>query len=714
MKAKVFILLLISSLISFLNASAEEKTISGDVTVTGQHLNINGEKAKFNEYRDIRDGFTGDAEFQYEKDKYYIDLKGTDVGRKTQNYELSGGKWGSFKYDFSYDQLPHNFTYGAKTFYTGVGGANLTYPTHPPSTDISTWNTFDYSLERRNYTGGFKFDLLKPFYFDVSISKETKKGIYPIGTAGTSPGGIAIELPAPIDFVTDNIKIGAGYVKNPLSLSLSYSYSKFESDNGNLNFRNPATTDTAATTDTFVLPKDNSYYQLDFKGALKLPLNSKFNVDLASSRAKADAHLFDSYVAAVTAGTSNIGTQGRTGITLSDNVFNGKVDTQSYNFVLTSNPFYFLDGKAFYKDYKKDNKSDKITTTDATALPATFANDLFGYQKEKYGVGLGFRLPASVYLSGGYTHGKIKRDREDIPKNDDDIINIDLRWSGLDFMVAKVGYERLQRKAEFEEPTVTSASDSANIERFIRRFDVAARDQDKYKASIDFFPIENLTFSLGYRHKNTDYKDTILGLHKAKSDEFNIDADYLIGKRVRLFGYFDYEYAKLDQFQRQLPSPTTLYDPASPPTPTAFNWTVTETDKNYAYGVGTDIYILPNKFTLKLQYSYWKSDGSADYTYLLGSNPLPSGRTQDNIDISTLDNYKTTYYLAKVIYNVTNYLSLAAGYAYEKYVFDDAQYNGYNYVPTSSTGSTLGYLTGAYSNPSYRANVVFFSAAYKF
>jgi hypothetical protein len=59
-------------------------------------------------------------------------------------------------------------------------------------------------------------------------------------------------------------------------------------------------------------------------------------------------------------------------------------------------------------------------------------------------------------------------------------------------------------------------------------------------------------------------------------------------------------------------------------------------------------------------------------------------------------------------------LNFTAGWAYEKYVYDDAQYNGYNYVPTSSTGSTLGYLTGAYNNPSYRANVVFFSAAYKF
>ena len=704
MKSKVLIFAVILSLIPFWQSSAEERKIDGEISITAEHLSIKGEKAKFNEYRDIRDGFYGDIDLQYESGNYYIDFKGSEVGRKTQRYELSGGKWGSFKYDFSYDQLPHNFTYGAKTFYTGVGGANLTYPTHPPSTDISTWNTFDYSLERRNYAGGFKFDLLKPFFFDVSISKETRKGVYPIGAAGTSPGGITIELPSPIDYTTDNVKLAVGYNKNPFSLALSYAYSKFQNDNSLLNFRNPATSDTASTTDFFTLPPNNDYYKLGFQGAVKLPWNSKFNLDLATSRAQSDVNLLNSYVDNIAGGQRYI--------TLSDDVFNGKIDTQNYSFVLTSNPIYFLDGKVFYKYYKRKNNSDEITTTDLSSA-TTIANDLFGYRKEKYGAELGFRLPANFYLIGGYTRGVIKRDREDIPKNDDDLYNIDLRWSGLDFMVAKVGYERLHRKAEFEAPQGLAATDAKNVETYVRRYDAAAKDRDTYKASFEFFPIEDLNFSLGYKHKDSKYKETILGLQDDKRDEFSVDADYLIMKRVRLFAFFDYEYVKLHQFQRQLTSGTQA-NPDLSPTSSAFNWTVTQTEKNYAYGLGTDVFILPKKLTLRLQHNYVKSDGFADYSYLLGTNSLPAGRTQENIDISAWDNYRLTNYIVKAIYTLNQSLNFTAGWAYEKYVYDDAQYNGYNYVPTSSTGSTLGYLTGAYNNPSYRANVVFFSAAYKF
>ena len=695
------------SQIAFCNASAEERKVEGEVSVTGVAPKIEGEKAKFNEYRDIRDGVYVGIDLQYEAEKYYIDLKAEDVGYKTQKYGLEGGKWGSFKYHFDYNEIPHNFTYGAKTFYTGVGGANLTYPTHPPSRDISTWTTFDYSIERTNYGGGFKLELLKPFYFDVSFSKDERRGVYPLAAAGTSPGGIAIELPAPINYLTDNLKLEAGYVKNPLSLSLGYFYSTFRNNNYQLDFRNPANGNTAATTDTFTLPPNNDYYKWDFKGAVKLPFRSKFNFNLASSSTRSDVNLLTSYVAA----------GGRNFINLSDSVFDGKVDIQSYNLVLTSNPFRLLDGKLFYKFYERQNNSNSITTTDG---PNTFSNPLFAYRNQKYGADLGFRLPASFYLTAAYTHARIERRyRDDIPTNTDDTYGADLRWSGLDFMLAKVGYERLQRRGDFEQPT-----DPNLLEYFVRRYDVASRDRNTYKASVDFFPIENLNFSLGYKYKDTNYNETILGLQSDKRSEFSVDGDYLIAKRVRLFAYFDYEYVKLDQFQRTVtwannpPSPLPA-DPGNPPTITpapqllqAFNWRATQTETNYGYGLGADIYILPQKLTLKLQHNYYKSDGYADYSYFRAFNPalIPTdaGRTQDNIDISNWGKYETRSYMARLTYNLTKTLSLAGGYVYEKFIADDAQYNGYDY--------TLGgnFLTGAYDNLSYEAHIVFLNATYRF
>jgi len=677
-------------------AQEQEDKFSGEISAQGTLTHINGDKAKFNEYGDIRDGLYGDVKIKYDDNKYYVDFYSRDMFYDTQRYNLEGGKWGAFKFNINYNEIPHNFTYDAQTLYSGAGTANLTYPTHPPSTNTGAWNTFDYSTKRKNSGAGFKFDVLKPFFLDFSAAIDERAGIYPIGAAGTSPGGIAIELPAPIDYRTDSINLLAGYVRNPLYISLGYFYSNFTNSNTDLYFRNPATNNTASVTDTYSMPPDNHYYKVNLKGALKLPLNSKFNVDLAMASAKSDALLSNSYVGDVAGGLRSI--------TLSTPFFNGQVDTNNITTSVTSRPLSFLDAKLFLKYDDRQNKSDVITITDATQTPATFTNTPFNYRRVKYGTELGFQLPAKFYFLTAYNHSTISREREDIPDNRDDLFSAELRWKGADFLAARIGYERLDRRAEFQPPAATS------IETFIRRFDAAGKSRDTYKASLDFFPTDNFSISLSYKHRETNYPDTILGLTGDKGDEFLIDVDYLINKRIRLFGSFDYERIRQDQFQRQT---TGAVDPSLPPTPTNFNWTAAQKDENYSYSAGAEIFIIPEKLTLLLQYSYLQADGSVDYAYLLGANPLPAGKTQDNIDLSNWDGYKLSYFLIRLSYNVTKSLSVAAGYVYEKYDYNDAQYDGYQYVP-AVTGTNGAYLTGAYNNASYESHVGFVTLSYRF
>ncbi len=691
--------------------TSEEKNYGGEVVVTpALQIDFKGQKAKFNEYRDLGDGVYGAIGLHYDANRYYLDFGAADMGYKTQTYQLDGGWWGVGRFHLGYDELPHNFTFGARSPYSGIGGTVLTTPVPVPP--VSSWNTFDYSLERKKTEAGFKIDVLKPFYFDVQASKIEKKGLFPIGVSATSPGGPGIELPMPISFTTDDIKFEVGYGKNPLFLSLSYYYSKFDNGNNNLLFTNVSAAPTAGL-DAFTLPRDNYYQKINLKGALKLPFNSKFNVDIATTHTESDSNLLTSYLnnAAV-----------RTPITLSKPDFNGDLNTQNYAFALTTNPLYWLDGKLFYKYYRRENNSDQITTFDSGT---TLVNPLFQYYKEQGGVQLGFTLPAKFYVTTGYTRVYTKRDRDDVPKNWDDIAAVDLRWSGLDWMVARAGYELLHRRADFE------GNSLGGLEPFQRRFDVAGQDRHTYKATFDFFPIENLSLTVGGKYRHANYQDAVLGLQRATRGQVNFDVDYLLMKRVRLFANFDYERAKFDQQQRQVslaPFPPAL-DPSNPPqvsppaSPTAgegagnFNWTASTVERNYYYGAGTEIYVIPNRLTLRFQYSQVRSDGTVDFAYLLPQSQLSilaPGRTNDNIDLANWDKYRLSYFLGKATYNFTKNLSLALAYAYEKYKYDDAQYNGYLFLPTNAAGTTLDFLTGAYANPDYEAHILFLSAAYKF
>jgi MtrB/PioB family decaheme-associated outer membrane protein len=695
MKTKIIMLSVIISLALLSNAFPQDKLIEGEVSFKGIWLGLDGKeggRAKFTEYRDLKEdgGFYGRARLNLDKEKYFLNFDAGDFGYDTQYYTIDGGMWGKFKFDLFYDEIPHNLTFDARTFFLGAGHHTLIAPTIGTTTirnNFSTWNTFDYSIERRQYGGGLKANMIKPFFFDVSFQREDRDGIKPASIAQGSPGNIVVELPEPVDYTTNNLRLEGGYAKNPFFFSAGFIYSDFNDHNDRLNFTHPQS---PFPLDTLTLPPDNMYYKGFFKGAVKLPMNSKFNVNAGYSSARSDADLLSSFV--------SLGAI--TPVTLSKAGFDGRIDTQNYSFVLTSSPLRFLDGKIFYSYYKRDNKNDVI-------LQNAEFNKPFDYKKNAAGVDLGFRLPVNLYLSGGYKYISTDRSLKGAepveefvpPDTKDNIYSVDLRWAGLDFMAAKAGYERLDRNADFIGPPP-----------FNRRPAYSSFDRDTLRTSVDLYPIENLNFGFGYLYKTTDYAE-IFGLKKDKRHEFETSADYLIGKIAKLYGFFNLEWIKFIQNALGL-SPLGIFSEK-------------QKEKTYECGIGNEFYVIPNKLTLMFQFDYVKSNGNVDFTLdpslflpTAGTGLGPtSGANNNNIDINNLDDYRKYGLRFKAAYHFTKSLIVSAGYVYERFKYNDAQLDNYLFVNPAVgavTGGNAGYLTGAYKDQSYKAHLVFGGMSYKF
>jgi MtrB/PioB family decaheme-associated outer membrane protein len=673
MRLRLYILIfsLAIILIPFRAVFGGESGIEGEVTAKGVLTDVNGDEAKFNEYSDTKDGIYGNIGLDYEKEKYFLKFNADDIGYDTQKYTLDGGMWGKFKYDLYYMEIPHNITDDAKTFLSGAGHDNLRGTIN---TNIPTWDKFDYSTERKRYGAGLKFDMLHPFFIDAEVQREEKSGIKVAG--GPLDKFNSLEVPEPIDYTTDTFSVEAGYNKKPFYASVNYSFSKFENDNEILKV-------TTTSTNALTLPADNDYHRVGFKGYVMLPLNSKFSTNISTSEANSDFKLINPD-----------GTHfGKT--------FNGKVKTDNYDFVLTSNPVSIIDGKIFYKYYKDKNKSDVIDDGSV--------NELLSYKKTSYGLQIGSRLPQNLRLTAKYTHMDTNYDdRIDVKKRKDDTYGVDLGWTGLDFLAVNAGYERMNRRTdrpgEFEP--------GEEIEKYLGRFDVSPFNRDTYKISFDVNPVDDLDITLGYKYKKTDYNDTDIGLRDDKRDEYFIDANYVFNKMVKLFGYFDYEKVRAKQFQRVYSSSANA-NPSSVQDITNYNWDVIHEERNYDYGIGSDIYAIPEKLTLTLQYDNVKSDGNADFTYLFAGalaalqNASLDNPTNKSIDLSNQDDYRMQAVSVKAAYNVSKPLTVTAGYSYEQYKYSDAQLDGYQY-----TGPIL--LTGAFKDSSYNANVMFVAATYKF
>jgi len=89
-----------------------------------------------------------------------------------------------------------------------------------------------------------------------------------------------------------------------------------------------------------------------------------------------------------------------------------------------------------------------------------------------------------------------------------------------------------------------------------------------------------------------------------------------------------------------------------------------------------------------------------------------SGANNDNIDIGRWDDYTLYSFSIKAVYNFTKSVTAMIGYAYQRFWYSDAQLNNYIFAPTGGTNAA--FLTGAYKDQTYRANLVFGGMTYKF
>lgn len=675
----------------------DEKRLELEVGVTGAYPALQGNNARFSEYRDMKDGVVGTYGSVYLR---YADPKGNflkldvrDPGYDTQYYRVDGGKWGSYRYSFFYKEIPHNISYNVITPYGGAGSDTLGYPgAAAPPGNTAGWYPFDYSTKRKDYGAGMKVERLKPFYFELSASQEKKTGIKPSGAEGARGFGNVVELPAPVDFTTNHVKVEAGYSKQPYFLSLHYLYSQFTNGNDNLGFRNPFLS-SQPNTDYLPLEPDNMFHKAAFTGTVRLPFTSRFNANIAYSAAKSSKNLLSN----IWDGNALVP------LTLNNNTFHGDVRTWNYDFVLTSNPVSFASGKAFYKYYDRDNRSDVITTVE-DGVTVSNANSLYGYNKQTYGAELDFRLRRDLHLLTGYRHVDLNRTRDDIPRTRDDIYSIEAKWSPRAMGILRIGYEKLIRVGDHQ--VTDPAGDPSEI--WVRTFDAASKDRDTFKVSVALSPLDELNLNVGGKYKRSSYPQTSLGLMRDEAREFNFDAEYAIGKFARVYGYFDYEIRKFSQFQRNF---TTDANPYGTLQNTAnYNWQSDQDDRTFDLGLALDIYLIPGKLTARLSGDYLKAHGTNDFTYFT-SSALTSGRTNDNIDIGNWDNYREEFYMLKFLYRYTPSVLFTFGYAYEKYSLSDAQYNGYTYTLGSPVNT---YLSGAYASPNYKANIIFFGVVYSF
>lgn len=682
--------LLISLALVSACATSAMADMNGKVELGGQLVGIQGNPSKFNEYRDLGDGVTGAFDLNLAHEAYYLELFGKNFGLnfdtnkryRDQEFGLKFGNYENIKLGLFYNEIPHNHTFGAKTFFTGVGTATLVSPVannaaitldtvkNPP-------NTFDYTRDRKVLGGDVEISAKTPFFFAARGEVIEVKGTLPTG----ANSGTIKEFPAPVDYLTQTATLETGYRSKALTATVDGTISTFTNPNSSMSLNYPS----AAQKYTIYLPPESKNYKVGGSVRYKLPfLNTVLMARGSHSQSENSINLAE--------GTSK--------------TFNGKTTYTTAAASVTSTPISILDTRMFFNFLDKQNESTEDFMTIPTGFGSPAVTDRFDYHKINAGLDATIKLPAKTKLSAGYEYLKVMRGiRTDAVSTSDHILFAQVKNDFFSWMSAKARYQRLERSSDNQDPALyTGNTTSAEILAYWRPVDTADRTQDAIKASIEIEPMHNLTLGAEYSFKNSKFDKTILGVKKDLRHEAYVDATYTAGI-VKLNTYFDVEFLNLGTSSRRYQTASAANPFSAVNDANNFNWASTRRDYNYAVGANIDVNVIKNRLTTGAGYRYESVDGTEDF----GSSFNPTLLTPVLAKNTQVDNQTKQIITANLGYKITQNLKIDLNYLFEKLEYSDDHWVNYNYAPSAGTN-----LTGAYANPNYEAHVGFVKLAYSF
>jgi hypothetical protein len=113
--------------------------VRGSVEAGGIYSFGERSSSKFDQYRDMDNGFVGELSLRGEKkdQPYFFELGAKNPARDDQLYEGAFGQYGLFRLDLGWDRTPHVLSNDAQTIFQ-QSGSNFTLPSTLRSTITTT------------------------------------------------------------------------------------------------------------------------------------------------------------------------------------------------------------------------------------------------------------------------------------------------------------------------------------------------------------------------------------------------------------------------------------------------------------------------------------------------------------------------------------------------------------------------------------------------
>ncbi len=667
--------------------------VSGSVEAGGIYsIGERGSK-KFNEYRDMDNGFAGELNLRGEKkdSPYFFDLWVKNPARDDQLYEGEFGRYGLYRLDLAWDRTPHVLSNGARTIYQ-ENGDTLTLPSTLRSTIATTMTGSNVPNIQNTINGllrpvelgfntdtakaGFKLTPSENLRFDLEYMNIRREGKRPLGVqmAGSTSGPVQ-ELAVPIEHYTNAVKVGAEYAQANWGLQFGYNGSFFNNQYQGYSWDSPvqATNTTSANGNARVsAAPDNFAHTFNLTGTTALPLRTRLNGTLAYTMLRQDQTFEFSTENTALAGRRNFDDAGNTSPDAKTNLGLG-------NIMLTSRPINSVTATLRYRYFNLQND-----------MPShTFTNDVYvgggttvgsaqtkqeRYTKQNAGFDLGWRPIQQVALKVGYEYEHWNRgDYEGQSfSNDEHTGKVSTDVTPVDWLLGRVTYSYGYRGVSgFEEDRTTLLPQST-------KYNYADRKRNRLDMLFQFSPWETLSPSVNFGFATDDFYNNNFGLLKDDYWTAGFNLDWTPVKWLTVSADYTYERYNYEFLSRYLVGGNFTTGSSA-----VNNWESKTKDEFHNVGVNAVLDIVPKKFDVTLGYVV-----TLGYSTFANSNPnfvdpgtatcptsgaAPAYTCVPQAKAYDWDKVFNVLQTFKIVgrYRFTEKLSARGGFAYERYTEKD-------------------------------------------
>lgn len=677
----------------------------------GTSFGSNSDEARYQRYRDLRDGGTIDLfKFNKSTDAYQFNFRADHLGYRDQRYTASYNNYGRLKVNFEWNQIPLYFSNSTRSLYSVSAPGVLSMPdaiqagiqnrTTTLASAITGASVFDTQTKRSIADVNLLFAATQNLDLNLTFRNTLREGTQPYAMSFGIGNAIASEFAVPIDHRTTELGAGLQWSNSRGVAKLAYEGSFFRENIASVSVDNPQrVTDSTTAGPAFgrmALWPNSDMHTGSAMGAVNLPAHSRASAYLAISNLTQNDPLLPF--------TSNTALAP---IALDRPTADLTARVTSMNYSFTTRPADMVWLSTRYRQYQYDNRSTpffvgQLVNYDTAIVTENAHTELQGFTRRTFDADASLAPFKYIAFRGGYTREDIDHANPStgetgryIEKSVEDTGRLSVDLTGIGWLTVRGIYEHGQRRgAGLDLQTLIGIGEQPSL----RQFDISDRNRDSFRTIVTVMPVAQFSVNAAAGIGREEYPGTNFGLRNNDNHVYSLGFDFVPIDSVSMgvtYGYEKYTALQGSRTATPLPAGGSLTDLTQQFNDPRRDWTTDSTDDVKTWNASIDLLKVIPRTDVKIGYDYSRANslyvyGLAPNTVIATPVQLPAVTNQLQRGTADVRYFITKHFAAGVVYWYDKYdvsdfaLGPTASLASPAAATSTLMLMGYNYRPYSA------------------------------